>query len=179
MEKVETELDDEAEDGYEINYIQNAGKGLIRLKVAACSALVELGFSSLLASHCQVHAAQLAEKELSLTALYEYAAAQGAGFVPFVQEVQSVCLSCVTYRWSDRVRAAAVNALSEAYKCVVLAAHGGSTGVTAAHASELLSHIAKVRTLSSPFLTGIILIKSMLLLLALSHLARLSIMKRR
>lgn len=97
MDRVEKETPEEEEDGFEVNYLPNAGKGLVRLKV---------------------NAAQLADKELSLTALYEYASAQGAGFVPFVQDVAAVCVKAVAYRWSETIRASATNALSESYKCV-------------------------------------------------------------
>ena len=123
MEQVEAEdpAADE-EDGWEVEYHQNRGKGLLKVRI---------------------NAAQMDEKIMALEALYTYAHALGATFHPAVPSVVESCLPLLTYRWSDRVRAAAATALPEAYKCVVLAAAAGAGGLSKAHALEVSSSILK------------------------------------
>jgi hypothetical protein len=83
------------------------------------------------------------EKLLALDALYSYAVAMGAAFHPAVSALVQACLPLLTYRFSDKARAGAANALAESYKCIVLAAGEGAGGVTAAHCTELLGMLLK------------------------------------
>ena len=130
MDKVEEQPDENADDneGWEVQYFQNKGKGFMRLRI---------------------NASQMDEKLLCLEALYSYAVAMGASFLPAVRPLVEACLPVLTYRWSDKARGAAAMALSEAYKCTVLAAtdeSAAATGATKAHALELSGVLLKPLT---------------------------------
>lgn len=121
LDKVEVEDQDE-EAGWEVMYMANKGKGLIRLRV---------------------NASQMDEKLLALDALYSYAAALGADFFAAVPQITAVCTPLLTYRYSDKARAAAVSALGEAYKCVVLAIQAGAAGAPASLAADYVGGVLK------------------------------------
>ena len=124
LEKVEVEdpAADEADDGYEVQYIQNKGKGFVKLRI---------------------NSNQMDEKLLALDSLYSYASSLGAHFHPAVRPVVEACLPILTYKFSDKARAGAAMLLGEAYKCVVAAAVSGLGGLAMAHAAELAAAILK------------------------------------
>ena len=122
LDRVEQEdpAADERDDGWEVEYHQNKGKGLIKLRV---------------------NAFQMDEKLLALDALFSYAKALGGAFHPAVSTVISTCLPLLAFKWSPKVRVSAAMALAEAYKCVVLAAADGA--MTGAHVTELAGVLFK------------------------------------
>ena len=122
LEKVEVQEDDERDDGWETQYFQNKGRGMLKLRV---------------------NASQMDEKLLAIEALYTYAAALGSAFHPAVRPLVEACLPTLTYRFSDKARGWAACALAESYKCIVLAAAENTAGMTMAHAAELLPVILK------------------------------------
>lgn len=126
MDKVEEQVEDaDDNEGWEVQYFQNKGKGFMRLRI---------------------NASQMDEKLLCLEALYSYAVAMGAAFLPAVRPLVEACLPVLTYRWSDKARGLAATALAEAYKCTVLAAATGTSGATPAHALELSQVMLKPLT---------------------------------
>ncbi len=90
--------------------MQNKGKGLVRLRV---------------------NANQMDEKLLAIDALYSYAHSLGAKFYPAVPRLAATATPLLGYRFSDKARAAAACALSEGYRCVVLAAKAGAAPASA------------------------------------------------
>lgn len=105
--------------------MQNKGRGMMRLRV---------------------NASQMDEKLLALEALFTYARALGARFHPAARALIGACVPTLVYRWNEKARGAAATALSEAYKCVVLAAAEGADGVTMADARDLLGSVLKPLT---------------------------------
>ena len=124
MDKVEevNQAEDEADDGWETEYHQNKGKGLIRIRI---------------------NANQMDDKLLALEALYSYADALGGRFHPAVQPVVGACVPLLAYKWSDKVRAQAANVLIASYKSLVLAGAEGAGGLCLAQARELLAALLK------------------------------------
>ena len=112
----------EADEGYEVEYLQNKGKGMIKIKT---------------------NAAQMDEKLLALDALFAYAHALGAAFEPAVRPVVEAALPVLSYKFNEQARASAALVLGEAYKCLVLAAANGTPGATMARVSELAGALLK------------------------------------
>ena len=119
IERVEV-ADEDEDEGWETKYIDNKGKGLMRLRI---------------------NSNQMDEKLMALDSLFSYARALGASFYPAVAPLVAACLPTLSYKWNQTARASAATALAEAYKCVVLAAATGEGGVTKAHAAELLQTV--------------------------------------
>ena len=77
-----------------------------------------------------------------LQALYEYAAAAGASFVPFVQPVAERAAAEVEYKYHPSVREAAAHALAGCYRALVVAARAGPP-ITGEHVGQLLGALMK------------------------------------
>ena len=123
MDKVEVPSEEEEEDGWDCTYVQNHGRGFLRIRV---------------------NAAQMDGKLLALDALYSYAVALGAAFHPAAAPLVEACVPLLSYQWSDKVRGQAATCLAGAYKCLVLAKADASVGaVGPSHVADALGAILK------------------------------------